>query len=265
VLKEASLWGRITGGTLSFSRYCPQTFMDLTTEDCQKFAPVAVYFNAWEAYQKVIQHNYMEHLEVTQILHQYLASHNYHDFSFLDLGCGDASFSTRLLSNFNLSSYTGIDLSSTALELAYQNLSLLNFDTILEQQEILNFLLSSSQEFNVILSAFSIHHLSGIEKEKFFAQVKKCLKSDGVLLFVDVFREEGENRTKYIERYRKNIHQYWTQLTLDVKQSLIEHIESSDYPEWESTIRDWSEAAGFQKVELLYQGGHNTQKILAIC
>ena len=58
---------------------------------------VVAYFNAWENYQQIIQHNYMEHLEITQILHQYLQAHYPFPFSFLDLGCGDASFSCHLL------------------------------------------------------------------------------------------------------------------------------------------------------------------------
>jgi ubiquinone/menaquinone biosynthesis C-methylase UbiE len=242
----------------------PVSFISKMQEYSQNLAAVTAYFNGWEMYQKVIQHNYMEHIEIKEILHQYLESHHQYSFSFLDLGCGDASFSSHLLATLSPCSYTGVDLASTALELASQNLSALKISVELKQEEIQNFLLSHDHQFDVILSAFSIHHLSEQQKETYLFQVKQHLNPEGVLLFVDVFREEGESRLEYIKRYSKNIHQYWTQLTSEVKESLIQHIKDSDYPEWESSLREWSKAAGFENVSLLYQGGHNTQKILAI-
>lgn len=225
---------------------------------------VAAYFNAWENYQQIIQHNYMEHLEITQILHQYLQAHYPFPFSFLDLGCGDASFACHLLRDLPFTNYLGIDLAQTALQLAAENMSQFNYAISLKQQEILAFLASSSQQFDIILSAFSIHHLASPQKEQYFHQVRKHLKLGGVLLLVDVFRQQAENRSDYLQRYSDNIHQYWQKLTLEVKQSVIDHIVASDYPEWESSIREWAKKAGFEKIELLYQGGRDTQKILAM-
>lgn len=230
----------------------------------QDLAAVAAYFNAWEMYQKVIQHNYMEHREITQVLRQYLKSHYSHSFSFLDLGCGDASFSTRLLTTLAPASYTGVDLAATALDLAHQNLSTLKIPIELKQEEIQDFLLSHDQKFDVILSAFSIHHLLEHQKKNYLFQIKNYLNNKGVLLFVDVFREEGESRSEYIDRYSENIHAYWTNLTPEVQRSLIQHIEDSDYPEYESSLKAWSRTAGFDNFKLLYKGGNNTQKILAI-
>lgn len=251
-------------GILILESSAIESFMS-TTQDCtQNLAAVVAYFNGWEMYQKVIQHNYMEHIEIKEVLHQYLESHYQDSFSFLDLGCGDASLSSRLLTTLLPSSYTGVDLASTALELAGQNLSSLKIPVELKQAEIQDFLFSSNHQFDVILSAFSIHHLSKEQKEIYFSQIKHHLTPRGTLLFVDIFRKEGESRSEYIKRYSKNIYKYWTQLTPEVQSSLIQHIEDSDYPEWESSLREWSKAAGFENVTLLYQGGHNTQKILAI-
>lgn len=225
---------------------------------------VAAYFNAWENYQQVIQHNYMEHLEITQILHQYLQTYYLFPFSFLDLGCGDANFACHLLRDLPFTNYLGVDLAQTALQLAAENMSQFNHAISLQQQEILDFLASSSQQFDIILSAFSIHHLSSPQKEYYFQQVHNHLKQGGVLLFVDVFLQQAENRPDYLQRYSDNIHQYWQKLTLEVKQSIIDHVVASDYPEWELSIREWAKKAGFEKIELLYQGGRDTQKILAM-
>jgi cyclopropane fatty-acyl-phospholipid synthase-like methyltransferase len=228
------------------------------------FTAVADYFNGWERYQQVIKHNYMEHIEIDRVLHQYLAARASNPFSILDLGCGDASFSARLLANLSPHTYTGVDLSVTALELASHNLAALKIPIALKQQELQAFLSSSTDRFDVILSSFSIHHLDSDRKQTYLAQVKQHLNPDGVLLLVDVFRQEGESRQEYIDRYSNNIYRDWIELNLEVQQSLIRHIVDSDYPEWESSINKWSIAAGFKNIDLLYQDAHNTQKILAI-
>lgn len=228
------------------------------------FATVADYFNGWERYQQVIKHNYMEHVEIDRVLHQYLTERAPHPFSCLDLGCGDASFSARLLANLSPSAYTGVDLSATALELASQNLASLRIPISLKQQELQAFLSSCENRFDVILSSFSIHHLSSDLKQAYLAQVKQNLNPGGVLLLVDVFRQEGESRQSYIDRYRENIYTYWTEISPEVQQSLIQHIIDSDYPEPESSFIKWSQNVGFKDINLIYQDGHDTQKILAI-
>ncbi len=228
------------------------------------FAAVADYFNGWERYQQVIKHNYMEHVEIDRVLHQYLTDRAPNPFSFLDLGCGDASCSARLLANLSPSAYTGVDLSMTALELARRNLAALKIPIALKQQELQAFLSSCAERFDVILSSFSIHHLASDRKQEYLTQVKQNLNPGGILLLVDVFRQEGESRQAYIDRYRENIYTYWTEISPEVQQSLIQHIIDSDYPEWESSIREWSHNAGFKDIKLIYEGGHDTQKILAI-
>jgi methylase of polypeptide subunit release factors len=115
----------LSWGILSINIQTSSLLMTRIQEWSQHLAGTAAYFNGWEVYQKVIQYNYMEHIEITEIICKHLISHHYSHCSFLDLGCGDASFSARLVSNLEPISYTGIDLSSPALELARNNLSTL--------------------------------------------------------------------------------------------------------------------------------------------
>ena len=225
---------------------------------------VAAYFNGWHNYQQVIQHNYMEHRQVTQCLRSYLESQGLGQGAFLDLGCGDGSFAQGLLQSFTPSAYTGVDLSATALGLARQNFSQVTYPVTFYEQELLAVLREHSKQFNVLLSAFSVHHLSLADKQAYFQQGRSHLQAGGVLVFVDVFRQEGESREAYLQRYGAMMRRDWTQLTPVVQTSLMEHITASDFPETESCIRDLAQQAGFFQVECLYTGCQDTEKILVI-
>lgn len=230
----------------------------------QDLDAVANYFNDWGMYQQVIRYNYMEHAEVQQIIHRCLKHRYESSFSMLDLGCGDASFSANLLTNLPIHAYTGVDIAKNALELAHSSLQVLNCPVTLVQQDLLKFLASHGAKFDVILSAFSIHHLSSEQKQLFLYHAKQRLNPGGILLFLDVFRKEEESRARYLQRYSENIRKYWVDLIPEYQKLLIEHIVDSDRPECESSVREWCKVAGFRIVELLYQGGRDTQKLLIV-
>ncbi|MFM6283053.1 MAG: class I SAM-dependent methyltransferase [Dolichospermum sp.] len=99
--------------------------------------PVEEFFNKqWKIYQKVLNNNYMSHNEIYGILHKFLVSNFQKPFKMLDLGCGDASFTSLVLSNTNITSYHGVDLSIAALEIAQGNLENINCDITLIQGDL---------------------------------------------------------------------------------------------------------------------------------
>ncbi|MGL5034406.1 MAG: class I SAM-dependent methyltransferase, partial [Microcystaceae cyanobacterium] len=198
------------------------------------------------------------------ILSHYLQSHYPQPFTFLDLGCGDASFSRRLFEQNIPLAYTAVDLSATALGLARQNFQGVSFVVNFHHQELSAFLATNPQRFDVILSSFSVHHLDSDQKQKYLRQVYQHLNPQGVLLFVDIFRPEGEDRLTYLQRYANNIQQYWTALSTATQNALIDHILASDYPETEFSFGEWGRKAGFSQIESIYTGGRDTQKILAL-
>ena len=77
--------------------------------------PSNEFFNEqWELYQKVLSNNYMGHREIYNVLHEFLVNYYNKPFKMLDLGCGDASFSSQALLDTKINSYCGIDLSEPA-------------------------------------------------------------------------------------------------------------------------------------------------------
>ena len=81
---------------------------------------IAAFFQTWKLYQSIIQNNCMEHREIGIALGNVFASLTA-DFSVLDLGCGDSSMAMKSLEGLSVSSFTGVDLTAPALDIARAN------------------------------------------------------------------------------------------------------------------------------------------------
>ena len=83
---------------------------------------IAAFFQGWQLYQSIIQNNCMDHREIGSAVRNVCETFT-EDFTVLDLGCGDSSMAIKALEGLRVSSYTGVDLTAPALELARANFS----------------------------------------------------------------------------------------------------------------------------------------------
>src|SRR5579883_495647 len=166
----------------------------------------------WKIYQKVLNNNYMGHREIYRTLHELLVSYFQRPFKMLDLGCGDASFTSLALLNTNIASYHGVDLSIPALEIAKENLAKIQCNITLTQGDFSDsdsFLASYPQnKVDVILISFALHHLHLEQKYYFIDQLQNCLVSGGILILIDIIRQHEEDRATYIRRYLDGVQQH---------------------------------------------------------
>lgn len=68
----------------------------------------------------------MFHSEIINGLLNFFEGHTEYPFKLLDLGCGDSTTAYRSLKNTKVISYTGVDLSGTALDFARRNMENFN-------------------------------------------------------------------------------------------------------------------------------------------
>lgn len=175
-----------------------------------------------------------------------------HPFSFLDLGCGDGSFSTEVLKGRPLSHYTGMDISPVALDLAKKNTSDMGCSVELIHADFLTGISILPSHYDVIYIGLSLHHLPRIEKEFFFQELRRKLSLGGVVLIFDPVLSPGETRDAYMGRWVDNAQWYWSALTLEEIAGAVEHVTTSDFPEEVGTLNRMAGSAGFRPAEILF-------------
>jgi SAM-dependent methyltransferase len=212
---------------------------------------VREFFNGWALYRRIVDNNYLCHRSVREAFGEWLDRHD-RPFSFLDLGCGDAEFTAGLLRGKPLISYTGIDLSPVALDLAAKNTADLPAPCMLQMGDFLTTLSTLPESYDLIYIGLSLHHLPRREKEFFFTELRRKLKQGGNLLIFDPVLNPGESRECYLGRWVDHAKWFWKALSVEDVDDAVEHVTNCDYPEEVATLNHMAVSAGFQAAEILF-------------
>lgn len=225
------------------------------------------WFNQWHVYRAIVDANWMAHREIFGGIKVWILTRYPGPFTLLDLGCGDAGFIRATFDETGVWSYTGVDASAAALAKARSELAGARFQTRLVEADMLAFLAASPRDaasVDVILASYAVHHLPPHEKREFFRRAHGLLASGGSLLFADVFRNEGERREDYLDRYVGMMRQAWTSMPPESLGSTIEHVTQRDFPDSAATIAEMAGAAGFcQEPRELFRDATGFHRLLA--
>jgi len=206
----------------------------------------------WDIYRKVVEHDYMSHKAAYGRLRDILNSEINWPFSFADLACGDAYWTSRSLLGTSVSEYTGIDLSEWALAIAGKELERLPAERRLITGDFEEFDTYMETPPDVVWVGLSVHHLETDEKERFMAKVRKILPRDGAFLIYEPTLAEGEDRTTYFNRFSEVVKRTWIDLTPEELGIVFDHVKKSDIPEQPSEWIRLGREAGFGTAEDVY-------------
>ena len=208
---------------------------------------VEIFKQNWATYQKLIAHNYMFHRQRNEQTDRIIRALSKKDkINILDLGCGDAYWVKSLSSQENIKSYSGIDLSPAALEIAQLNLTQFDFDTKLLTGRMEDLIQVDERRFQLIYSAYAIHHLQDEIKLGILNEVYNRLYDDGICILIDVYRKPGQSREDYLHEYITCIQECWTALEPQELSLIISHIQQYDFPAQLNNVRSWAETIGFK-------------------
>lgn len=216
----------------------------LSTQDDE----TTLFRKTWTLYDAISEKNYMFHREIYTHVSDLLRQRG--EYSLLDLGCGNARFLAPCLHAHPPASYDGVDLSAVALEEAALKLSCLP-NVRWHETDMLEALQKEDRCFDVIFSSFAIHHLSTEDKQQLFHATARRLSPGGVLIMVDVVREEGQSREHYLDGYLGNMRASWTAVPPDELEQACAHVASFDFPETLADLTRMAEAAGFSKAHVV--------------
>lgn len=169
-------------------------------------------------------------------------------FTVLDLGAGTGLLTASIISAFPNATATCMDLSEKMLEKARERFSL---------NKRVNFLIwdyshsTLPEEYNLIVSAMSIHHLSGDEKKSLYQRVFNALKFEGIFINADLVKGGTDN----IEQKYHDMWMNWIQETGLSKNELLKIIDRMQYdkPSSLNIQLQWLKEIGFQDVDCYYK------------
>lgn len=211
---------------------------------------VKQFFDQWEIYRKVVEHNYLHHREAYAAVSASLRGIPA-PFSFVDLGAGDASWTGPSLVPCRLSRYEAVDLSAVALALAEHNLQALDCAKIFTQSDFFAYLKDRTEPCDILFIGLSLHHLQEPDKRVFFSHARRLLSERGRLIFYEPIREPEETRDAVLARWWEDACQ-WAELTLEELQKVKNHVFGYDYPEPLELFQEMAAEAGFRDSQVRY-------------
>ncbi len=168
----------------------------------------------------------------------------------LDLGAGTGLMAELVASNYPNAKIHLIDIAEKMLLEAKQKLKSFNneFDFIVSNYSNVD---SFSQNYDLIISSLSIHHLTAIEKQRLFKTIYSHLKSGGIFINADQVLGDTEGiektyRSKWIEQVKKR------GINPEELNAALERMKEDKLTTLSSQIQ-WLKDAGFINVNCWFQ------------
>jgi tRNA (cmo5U34)-methyltransferase len=168
----------------------------------------------------------------------------------LDLGAGTGLFSQHVLQKYPNATFVLWDLAEKMLGVAQQRLA--------EQADRFEFAaqdyrdLQVVEDFDLVISSLSIHHLTDDEKKRLCRRIYTALKAGGVFINVDQIKGE----TAYLQDLYWELWLRHTRANGAPEEQIRESIERRTAYDQDALLADqlrWLREAGFANVDCVYR------------
>lgn len=168
--------------------------------------------------------------------------------SILDLGAGTGILTELLHQTHPQSRITLVDMSANMLDKAKNKFNNIDNFTYIED----NYLTMDLKEnYDIIISSLSIHHLNDKEKYTLYRKIYQHLNNQGVFINADEVIAPTDTLEKlYVEK--ETTHLLKQELTNDEKEEIL-YRRTLDTP---STLKDnltWLDDIGYENVDVIYK------------
>jgi tRNA (cmo5U34)-methyltransferase len=173
------------------------------------------------------------------------------DVNILEFGIGEGDLTKYVLSNNPKITIDCLDISKEMLEVAKNNLTGFIDRTKFICGDVLDYLTKTTQKYDIIISAWTIHNFTWKEKKKVLEAIFDSLPENGKFLIMEkIFPDDEAERTRQFEYHIKR----YDYLEPNLRRAIVEH-EKQDLGEdfrmdESSTIKTLNEI-GFKKVRII--------------
>lgn len=203
----------------------------MSSADPDATKTIRQFFNLWEVYDRVLDHDYMAHNALYAEVGRVLAGHfGGRPFSVIDLGCGSGRHLFPVLAALPVKDYEGHDLSPVAIEHARRALVNAAHPVRLHAGDLRETFTAEGPLADVIFSGFTLHHLTTEERAEVLRRSERRLAPDGLVLWVDLLRMETETREQWLDAYCGVIEQEWRAIPPEGVAAINGHIRDCDQP-----------------------------------
>ncbi|MDP4584328.1 MAG: class I SAM-dependent methyltransferase [Verrucomicrobiales bacterium] len=216
-------------------------------DDC-----TTLFRRSWSLYDAITAGNYMFHREFYGEIAAIVSDRGQAgDYTLLDLGCGNARFLSPCLRAAPPLSYTGVDLSPTALAEAHDYLAGLD-GVSLHEDDMVEFARRAGEgSFDIVFSGYAMHHLDEADKARLLSACSAALAPGGSFLLIDVLREDGQSREDYLTAYLGMMRGEWTAVPAEMIEEACNHVAAHDQPSSLAELSALAEEAGLGRITLL--------------
>lgn len=215
-----------------------------------------IFHQQWQIYRKMVDQNYLFHREALAHLQQILLSEAPPAFRFLDLACGDSKEIAPVLQKTHIGAYHGIDLSRAALDLAEDNLVVLDCPVLLEQRDFVDAVTIDPAAADVVWIGQSLHHLPTSDKLVVMQAVREVVGDHGLFLIYEPTSPNGEDRSDWLRRWDAQ-QSSWSAYSPEEWETMTAHVHAADLPETADTWRELGMAAGFSSPDEIFVAPSN--------
>lgn len=172
---------------------------------------------------------------------------NYQNPKILDLGAGTGILTELLYKQHPQSNITLLDLSTDMLNVAKTKFNNTKFKYITADYLEYDF----TENYDIIVSSLSIHHLTDEEKKTLYAKIYETLNPQGIFINADQVRGSTEH-TEKIYKNQDETHLSKQNIPEKEKQTLRNRRKLDKPATLHDTIK-WYEEIGYKNVDIYYK------------
>lgn len=163
----------------------------------------------------------------------------------LDLGCGNGNLTALLTESFPQANYYMLDASKEMIQLAKARFS--SNPRIQFHEDYFQNVQFPDSTFDLVVAAFSLHHLKSEEKVTLISNIFGWLKPGGRFVYIDLMIDKrAKEHSRLIDEWKN--YAFAHQTSEDEWTYIMEHYASFDFPDSREKTSYWLKESGFNQM-----------------